>query len=89
MVVGFLAMQDHLIDRLYVDPKYQARGIGSSLVTHAKMQFPDGLKLHTHQQNKRACEFYEQSGFEPVGYGLSPPPESLPDVEYRWKQNAT
>ncbi len=87
-VVGFLAMQDNLIDRLYVDPEHQTKGIGSSLLAHAKIQCPDGVKLRTHQQNKHACEFYENRGFVPVRYGLSPPPESVPDVEYYWSSNS-
>lgn len=87
LIVGFLAMKDDLADRLYVDPEYQTRGIGSSLIVHAKDLCPNGLKLRTHQQNKRACLFYERHGFKAVCYGLSPPPESMPDVEYYWSPN--
>jgi hypothetical protein len=28
---------------------------------------------------------YEKHGFKAVKFGLSPPPESAPDVEYRWR----
>lgn len=83
-IVGFIAMDKNTIDRLYVAPEEQGKGVGSQLIDHAKKMFPDGLTLKTHQQNKRACVFYEQRGFKVQAYGLSPPPESMPDVEYRW-----
>jgi len=83
-VSGFMAMDSNLIDRLYVDPAFQGAGIGSLFIDCAKKLCPNGLVLKTHQQNKRACAFYEKRGFRPVAFGLSPPPESMPDVEYRW-----
>jgi ribosomal protein S18 acetylase RimI-like enzyme len=46
---------------------------------------PDGLELHTHQENTKARRFYEKHGFEVVRFGVSPPPESAPDVEYHWR----
>ncbi len=83
-VVGFLAMQNNLIDRLYVDPEHEKKGIGSVFIDHAKEMHPEGLVLCTHEQNKRARSFYQSRGFVAVRYGLSPPPESMPDVEYHW-----
>jgi hypothetical protein len=32
-----------------------------------------------------ARSFYEKQGFVAVYSGVSPPPESEPDVEYRWR----
>ena len=29
--------------------------------------------------------YFERRGFEVFEYGVSPPPESEPDVEYRWR----
>jgi ribosomal protein S18 acetylase RimI-like enzyme len=46
---------------------------------------PNGLELHTHQENESACAFYEKHGFAAVKYGISPAPESVPDVEYHWR----
>lgn len=89
VVVGFLAMEGNLIDRLYVDPEHQKKGIGSDLIAYAKEINPDGLVLRTHEQNSKARNFYEQRGFKPVRYGLSPPPESMPDIEYRWSSDST
>lgn len=83
-VNGFMAMDHDLIDRLYIHPAWQAKGIGSLFINHAKALCPNGLVLKTHQQNKRARAFYEKRGFRPVAFGVSPAPESMPDVEYRW-----
>jgi len=55
------------------------------LIHHAKKLFPYGLELHTHQKNIAACRFYEKHGFVAVRFGISPPPESEPDVEYHWR----
>jgi len=86
-VIGFIAMDETLIDRLYIDPRNQSNGIGSKLIKHAKDLSPEGLILKTHVQNTRARSFYEKRGFKPVAFGLSPPPESMPDVEYHWNSD--
>jgi hypothetical protein len=33
---------------------------------------------------ERARSFYERRGFRAVQFGVSPPPESEPDVRYAW-----
>ena len=86
--VGFLAMQLDFIDRLYVDPPYQRRNVGTQLLDFAKRMHPKGLKLYTHQENHPARAFYEKHGFVAVRFGISPPPESAPDVEYHWAGTA-
>lgn len=83
-LVGFMAMDASFIDRLYIDPSSQGKGVGSEFIQFAKNLYPNGLSLKTHQLNKRACAFYEKREFVVAGYGLSPPPESMPDVEYHW-----
>jgi len=84
-VSGYLALDGDYLDRLYVDPGHQRRGVGRALLAHAKRLRPTELRLHTHQANQRARSFYEKSGFAIVGFGISPAPESAPDVEYRWR----
>lgn len=88
LIVAYLALKKSYIDRLYVDPPEQRRGWGGLLIQHAKALQPDGLELHTHQENHGACAFYERYGFVAVRFGISPPPESAPDVEYHWRPNA-
>jgi ribosomal protein S18 acetylase RimI-like enzyme len=87
-IAGFLAMQSSYIDRLYVLPDLQKRGIGSSLIQHAKALSPAGLELHTHRKNASAWKFFEKHGFLAVHFGISPPPESEPDVEFRWRPDS-
>jgi ribosomal protein S18 acetylase RimI-like enzyme len=84
-VQGFLALDGSYIDRIYVSPEVQQTGIGSALIHHAKKLSPSGLELHTHQKNLAACRFYQKHGFRPVRFGISPAPESEPDVEYHWR----
>jgi ribosomal protein S18 acetylase RimI-like enzyme len=84
-VVGFAALDGSTLDRLYVLPAAQRSGVGEALLARARERSPAGLSLYTHQQNVSACAFYEKHGFRPVRFGTSPPPESMPDVEYRWR----
>jgi ribosomal protein S18 acetylase RimI-like enzyme len=83
-VLGFLAIADDRLGWLYVDPPAQGRGIGSALLDKAKALSPSGLTLYTHQRNERARAFYERRGFRVVSFGVRPPPESEPDVLYRF-----
>jgi len=85
VVVGLLAMDEGKIDQLYVEPGRQGRGIGSALLQRARERWRGGLTLHTHQRNERARAFYESRGFWPVRFGVSPPPELEPDVQYAWR----
>ena len=82
---GFLALAGSYVDRLYVLPARQRRGVGERLLAHAKSLAPHGLELHTHQKNGKARAFYEKHGFAAVRFGTSPPPENEPDVEYWWR----
>jgi ribosomal protein S18 acetylase RimI-like enzyme len=83
--VGYLGMQGKFIDRLYVDPAYHRRGIGQALLDHARSISPHHLWLYTHVANSIARVFYEKNGFIAENFGMSPPPESEPDVEYHWR----
>jgi len=84
-VVGLLAVCNGTIDQLYVEPGRQRRGIGTALLDKARERFPGGLTLLTHQRNARARAFYESRGFQPLRFGVSPPPEREPDVQYAWR----
>jgi putative acetyltransferase len=84
-VVAYLAMNDSYLDRLFVDPSEQHQGWGTRLIEYAKKLQPQGLELHTHQENYAARALYEKHGFVAVRFGISSPPESAPDVEYHWR----
>jgi GNAT superfamily N-acetyltransferase len=83
-LVGMLAIKGDYIDQLFVAVGEQRRGIGAALLEQARRLSPGGLRLHTFQRNARARAFYEKQGFAAVGFGISPAPESEPDVEYVW-----
>jgi GNAT superfamily N-acetyltransferase len=84
-VVAFLAMKASYIDRMYVDPPYWRKGLGTRLLAFAKSLSPEGLTLCTHQENHGARQLYEKHGFTAVRFGISPAPENAPDVEYHWR----
>lgn len=83
--VAFMAMRDDFIDHLYVHPDYQKRGVGKLMLDYARQLSPHHIWLYTLQINKNARAFYEKNGFIAEKFGMSPPPESEPDVEYHWR----
>ena len=84
-VVAYLAMNASYLDKMYVDPIEWRKGWGTRFVELAKKLSPGGLELHTHQENHAARALYEKHGFTAVRFGVSPPPECAPDVEYHWR----
>jgi ribosomal protein S18 acetylase RimI-like enzyme len=85
--VAFMAMKDDFIDQLYVHPEYQKRGIGKALLYFARQRSPEHIWLYTLQINTNARAFYESNGFTAEKFGVSPPPENEPDVEYHWRKS--
>ena len=86
--VAFMAMENEFIDQLYIHPDYQRRGIGQALLNFARKQSPDHVWLYTLQVNVNARAFYEKNGFKAERFGVSPPPELAPDVEYHWRKSS-
>ena len=84
-ILGLMALNDDLIDQLFVKVGGQRRGIGSLLVRKAMELSPNGLRAFTFQKNSAARSFFEKHGFEVVRSGVSPAPENEPDLEYAWK----
>jgi putative acetyltransferase len=75
-IVGMLAMDRDEVDRLYVAPEAQGRGVGSALLDYAKLLSPEGLRLVTLQNNAQARSFYEHRDFVAYDYGRSGPPKA-------------
>jgi len=82
--LAFMAVKEDFIDDLYVHPDYWRKGIGQLLLRHARTLSPRRLWLYTLQINLNARAFYEINGFKAIEFGISPAPESEPDVKYEW-----
>lgn len=82
---AFMAIAGDFIDQLYVARENQRSGFGRALLEHAKALSPERLWLYTLQINTNGRAFYEKNGFHIAKLGISPAPESEPDVEYHWK----
>jgi ribosomal protein S18 acetylase RimI-like enzyme len=61
-VVGFAAVDDGWLHHLYVEPAWQGRRIGSTLLRTA-CDGLDRVQLWVFQENERARRFYESRGF--------------------------
>lgn len=81
---GVIALKAGWIMQLAVFADWRRRGVGSALVSYAISRRPQGLQLYTFQRNTAARVFYERHGFIATAFGVSPAPESEPDVLYRW-----
>jgi putative acetyltransferase len=89
--LGFLAVEHSrtlgtdVLERLYVDPTSQRRGIGTALLDKAKELRPGGLQLWVFQKNEGARRFYERHGFRLVRLtDGSANMEREPDALYAW-----
>ncbi|HMJ00175.1 MAG TPA: GNAT family N-acetyltransferase [Gaiellaceae bacterium] len=91
-ILGFVSI-DHsqsdgweVLERLFVEPDVQNRGIGTALLEQAKALRPDGLVLWLFQKNTGAIRFYERHGFRLVK--LTDGAENMehePDALYEWR----
>jgi GNAT superfamily N-acetyltransferase len=89
--LGFLTIRQSrtegwdVLERLYVEPDAQNRGVGTALLDRAKALRPDGLYLWVFQRNEGARRFYERHGFVLVELtDRSENMEREPDALYRW-----
>jgi ribosomal protein S18 acetylase RimI-like enzyme len=65
-VAGFIAACGSVIDQLFIDPHYQRRGIGKSLLTAAIAELREPQTLHVFEANTPARLFYASHGFKEV-----------------------
>ncbi|MBW4671982.1 MAG: GNAT family N-acetyltransferase [Cyanomargarita calcarea GSE-NOS-MK-12-04C] len=71
------------LNQIFVDPMYQKRGVSLALLNKAKEICPQGLSLHTLQQNRIACVFYEKQGFQARKLSINEI-NGQPNTEYYW-----
>jgi len=60
--VGFIGLLDNFIGGLFVDPAIHGRGIGRTLIGHAR-KLKGTLELEVYALNENARAFYERLGF--------------------------
>ena len=63
VMIVFIALTYRHIHQLYVDPSYQRRGVGSSLLDRAFDKASGRTTLHVFEANCGARAFYEKHGF--------------------------
>ena len=89
-LLGFLGIEQStnlgapVLEKIYVEPTDQNRGVGSALLEKAKELRPDELYLWVFQKNP-ARRLYERRGFELVK--LTDGADNMerePDALYRW-----
>jgi GNAT superfamily N-acetyltransferase len=91
-LVGFLGIEQStnldgaaVLEKLYVEPGEQGRGIGATLLDKAKELRPEGFYLWVFQKNDGARRLYEREGFRLVK--LTDGSENMerePDALYFW-----
>lgn len=86
-VVGILSLTSHYVEKLFIAPEWQGKGLGATLLGHAKTLYPAYLELDCFQENHAACRFYERHGFKARRYKPHDLP-AIPQVIYRWQGKA-
>lgn len=88
-VVAYAALDDSLLEQLYVAPSHQRQGIGTRLLTVAREAAGSPMSLYVFTKNQNARRFYERHGFIKVGQSDgSRNEEGEPDVRYEWRRPA-
>ena len=64
--VGFMGIEDHKIEMLFLHPSYFRRGIGTALVRYAIKQYCVST-VDCNEQNTGALAFYNRMGFMVTG----------------------
>lgn len=63
-IIGSVALKGDEIDDLIVNPKYQGKGYGRSILIWALRQLNGSAVLYVAEWNKRAVDLYKKTGFE-------------------------
>jgi GNAT superfamily N-acetyltransferase len=91
-LLGFLGIEEStnlggapVLEKIYVEPAEQNRGVGAALLEKAKELRPEGFYLWVFQKNVGARRLYERSGFQLVKLtDGADNREREPDALYRW-----
>jgi GNAT superfamily N-acetyltransferase len=84
-ILGYAALEDDMLEHLYLRPDVRRQGIGTLLLDTVKGHSPDGVSLHVFQRNTDARAFYERHGFAVLDASDGRRNmENLPDMTLRW-----
>ena len=61
-VIAFIGMTEGYIGGLFVESKYQCKGVGKELLNHVKVRYQT-LQLSVYEKNTKAVTFYLRQGF--------------------------
>ena len=64
--LGFMLLNGHHLEALFVDPNYHGKGIGKKLIAHAR-EANAILTTDVNEQNSQASAFYKRLGFSQIG----------------------
>ncbi|WP_145049190.1 acetyltransferase [Paenibacillus xylanexedens] len=65
--VGFIGLQNNVIEMLFVDPSQHGQGVGRLLIEHTIELKGHYLKVDVNEQNAGATQFYKKMGFVQIG----------------------
>ncbi|QRR03945.1 GNAT family N-acetyltransferase [Dyadobacter sandarakinus] len=73
MVCGFVSIwrNDNFVHHLYVDSRFQRRGIGAALLRYALKTMKGSATLKCLESNKEAVNFYGKNGWKVKSMGVS------------------
>jgi putative acetyltransferase len=66
VALGFMGLDGHSLEALFIDPSHLRRGGGRRLVEHAR-RLKGRLVVSVNEQNPAAIAFYTALGFEVIG----------------------
>ena len=84
-IIGFMGLNENKIEGLFINPDFQSKGFGHSLVQWAK-SIRNELTLYVYEQNKKAVAFYKREGFVVIEKSIE---EATHEEEWlmRWKNS--
>lgn len=65
-LLGFYSLVGDILAAIFVQPSHQGRGIGKTLLSHARSKRGQ-LTLTVYRKNEKSCRFYLSQGFEVTG----------------------
>ena len=82
-IVGYAALQDNVLEQLFVAANFQQQGIGTQLLLTARQAARDQMSVYVFIRNQAARRFYERHGFVST---KDINEQGEPDLRYEWRR---